>query len=251
MTNRKTKIHRKKQTQQYWRFSYKKWRFRVLVDKVLFLRFLKNIHGRFWGITAFFGMVLGFTICFAIRPEMLDISTAFSEFGNDIRTAPYFTGTVLFTAYGLWRWRKYLSRTWKRSMPVTGLMMLTVLGLYLVALMPLGWKPTPYYIHMFGVSLAGISMLATVVLDGLLSKTASGNKGVFWRFWRTVSLIAILSGGWLTLGSTELLAWYHVSLLGESLLLLGYFMWIWVKTYHGEGRRTLLSKFLKDFVLVN
>lgn len=249
MVSTKRKPTRK--SRKYWRISYKKWRFRVLIDKVLFLKFLQKIHGRFWGITAISGMVIGFCVCFAINPELLDISTAFSEFGNDFRTAPYFVGTVFFTAYGLWRWRKYLSRTWKRSMPVTGLITLTIVGLYLVALMPLGWRPVPYYIHLFGVSLAGLSMLTTVILDGLLSTTVSKKRRYIWQAWRLTSLAAIIAGGWLTLGSTDLLGWYHVSLLGESLLLLGYFIWIVIKTFRGEGKRTLISKFLKDFVLID
>ena len=249
-----SKGHSRKQksiVRKYWKFQFRKKRFRLILDKVLFLRFLKNIHGRFWGLTAIVGMVTGFGICFIIKPEALYIGTALSEFGNDIRTAPYFTGTVLFTAYGLWRWRKYLSRTWKRTKPVTGLMFLTVIGLYLVALMPMGWRPLPYYIHLFGVSLAGLSMLITVVLDGLLSKTSAGGQETFWRLWRILSLAAIISGGWLTFGSTDILGWYSVTLLGEILMLLGYFIWICIKTYRGEGRRTLLSRFLKDFVLID
>lgn len=251
MPAKKTKNRSRISHKKYWAFAYKKRRFRVLLDRVMFLRFLRNIHGRFWGVTAIIGMMVGFGVCFAIQPEMLKPGTAFSEFGNDIRTAPYFSGTVFFTAYGLWKWRNYLSRTWKRAMPVTGLIFLTVLGLYLVALMPIGWKPIPYYIHLFGVSLAGLSMLATVILDGVLSKTRAGINNTYWRLWRFISVLSIILGGWLTLGSIEVLGWYDVDLIGESLMIFGYFVWILVKTYHGEGGRTLLSKFLKDFVLVN
>lgn len=250
MPARKTN-YRRNHEQKYWKFVYKKRRFRVLLDKVMFLRFLRNIHGRFWGLTAILGLFIGFGICFAILPDMLKPSTALSEFGNDIRTAPYFSGTVFFAAYGLWRWRKYLSRTWKRTMPVTGLMLLTIFGLYLVALMPIGWKPVAYHIHLFGVSLAGASMLATVILDGMLSKTRRGTDSAYWRLWRLLSLVSIIIGGWLTFGSIELVGWYDVDLVGEGLMLLGYFIWIFVKTYRGEGGRTLLSKFLKDFVLIN
>lgn len=136
-------------------------------------------------------------------------------------------------------------------MPVTGLILLTILGLYLVALMPLGWKPIPYYIHLFGVSLAGLSMLTTVILDGMLSKTRAGIDNTYWRLWRFISLLSIIFGGWLTFGSIEILGWYDLDLIGESLMLFGYFVWILIKTYHGEGGRTLLSKFLRDFVLIN
>src|SRR5687767_7465523 len=117
-------------------FTYKKRHIQVLLDKVLIFRFVKNLHGRFWGVAGIIVMVAGFTICFLIRPDLIDISTALSDFGTDIRTAPYFAGSVFFAAYGLWRWRNYLYRNWKRSMPVTGLVTLTILGLYLVALMP-------------------------------------------------------------------------------------------------------------------
>lgn len=221
------------------------------MDKVLFLRFLRAVKGRYWGVTAVTGMIIGFSICFIIRPDLLHVSTAYSYFGNDVKTAPYFAGTVFFTAYGLWRWRRYLSHTWRRTMPVTGLISLTILGLYLVALMPLNWKPIPYYIHLFGVSLAGVSMFATVVLDNLLSHTRQTGNPLFWRSLRIFSFVAIVAGGWLTVGSVEDVGWYDVALIGESLMLLGYATWIFTRTYQGEGRRTLLSRFLKNFVLIN
>lgn len=235
----------------YWTLRLGARTVRVLLDKVLFLRFLKNIHGRFWGLTAITGMIIGFSVCFLIRPDMLHISTAFSDFGNDVRTAPYFAGTVFFTAYGLWRWRRYLARSWKRTAPVTGLLGLTVIGLYLVALMPISWKPIPYYVHLFGVTLAGLSMLATVVIDSLLTYPKKSANQLLWRAVRILSLVCILAGGWITLGSTEIVGWNEMALLGESLLLLGYLIWIISKTYQAQGRRTLLSKFLHNFVLID
>jgi|GEM_PF-1258656 len=252
-TSRKQRSLRKplNRTQKYWRFRYRKKRVKISIDRVLFLRFLRKIHGRFWGITAIIGMLVGFGVCFFIKPEMLAVNTTFSEFGSDIRTAPYFSGSVFFAAYGMWKWRRYLSRTWKRTMPVTGLLMLTVVGLYLIALMPLEWRPVPHYIHIVGVILAGVSMFATVVLDGMLSKTWTGYKSVYWQMWRIVSILSIILGGWLTLGSSDLLGRYDVGLIGESLMLLGYFIWILIKTYKGEGQRTMLSRLLKDLVLVS
>lgn len=242
----------KKQASDYWLFAFHKHTYRVLLNKVLFLRFLKKVEGRFWGLTAITGMLMGFSVCLIIRPDLIDITTAFSDFGNDVRTAPYFAGSVFFGAYGLWRWRLYLAHTWKRTMPVTGLITLTIIGLYLTALMPISWRPVPYYIHLFGVSLAGVSMLATVIIDGLLSNTKkSSSKPAVWKGLRLVSVLFIVLGGWLTIGSVDLLGWYDVALLGESLLLAGYFIWIFVKTYQGQGRRTLLSKLLKDFVLID
>lgn len=221
----------------------------VLIDKVLFLRFLRNLHGRFWGITGISIMCLGFSICFAIRPELLSIETAFSDFGNDVRTAPYFAGSVFFAAYGMWRWQKYLKRTWKRGMPITGLIWLTVIGLYLIALMPVEWYTWPHRLHMAGVILAGLSMLATVVLDWLLTKPRPGHTN--WRLLRTLSLVLIVSGGWLTLGSTNTFQWYNVSLLGETMMIGGYLLWIALKTYLGEGNRTAFSRLLKRVVFID
>ena len=238
-------------TKRYKLLVFRKKSIKILIDRVLFLRFLKRIHGRFWGITAMIGLIIGFGVCFAIKPDLLRVSTALSDFGNDTRTAPFFSGTLFFVAYGLWRWRTYLMRTWRRTMPVTGLLLLTILGLYLAALMPIGWKPIPFYLHLFGVSLAGISMLMTVLLDGALSKHSHNKHGVHTYFWSFLSIGSIVVGGWLTFGSTEITKLYKVSLLGESLMLFGYFIWIITKTHHGEGKRTLLSKLLKDFVIID
>jgi hypothetical protein len=231
-------------------FTYRKRHVQVLLDKVLIFRFIKNLHGRFWGVGGISVMLIGFSICFLIRPDMLHISTAFSDFGNDIRTAPYFAGSVFFAAYGLWRWRNYLHRTWKRTMPVTGLITLTMFGLYLVALMPVDWRPAPYYIHMFGITLAGASMFATVVIDSLLTKSHS-KAATQWRFVRFISFALIISGGILTAGSAEPFGWYKVSLLGEFLLIGGYFLWIALKTYEGEGNTTVLARILKKVISVN
>jgi hypothetical protein len=110
---------KKRKTNKKWvNVSFRNWHIHILMDKVLFLRFLRHLHGRFWGIVGISAMLIGFGICFIIRPDLLRISTAFSYFGNDVRTAPYFAGSVFFAAYGLWRWQQYLARTWKRAMPI-------------------------------------------------------------------------------------------------------------------------------------
>ena len=241
----------KTKKQKYLRFHIHKRRISVLLDKVLIFRFIRRLHGRFWGVAAVSGLTLGFGICFLIRPELLDPSTAFSDFGDDVRTAPYFAGAVFFAAYGLWRWRNYLSRTLKRSRPITGLVTLTIFGLYLVALMPISWKPWPWRIHIFGVILAGISMLLTVVVDELLSKTKRTPHRNTWRLLRFTAFMSIIVGGWLTFGSTDGVDWYDIALIGESLMLLAYAIWILVKTYQGEGGRTTLSKMLKSLVLID
>lgn len=94
-------------------------------------------------------------------------------------------------------------------------------------------------------------MLATVVMDGLLTKTSLHHGVRGWRLVRFISIVLIIVGGWLTLGSTRPLDWYKLSLLGESLLLSGYLSWIFLKTYVGEGNRTVLSRILKKIVLID
>jgi hypothetical protein len=121
----------------------------------------------------------------------------------------------------------------------------------MVALFPVSWKPIPYYLHMTGVILAGASMLSTVVIDGLLTKTRDSRHAIAGRFFRFISFALIVCGGILTLGSAEPFNWYKVSLLGESMLIAGYFVWISVKTYQGEGNRTVLSRILKRVVLID
>jgi hypothetical protein len=232
-------------------FRFRDSKIRVILDKVLIFRLIQRLHGRFWGVAGILIMLTGFGICFLIRPELLDWSTAFSDFGSDVRTAPYFAGSVFLCAYGLWRWHNYLARTWKRTMPVTGLIMLTVVGLYLVALFPVAWKPWPYRVHLFGVILAGVSILATVLLDGVLSKTKSTPHVARWRSVRMLSFVLIIGGGYLTFGSAEIVEWFYLSLPGELMIIGGYFLWICVKTFQGEGNRTILAKILNKIVLVS
>lgn len=232
-------------------FTFRRRHIEVLLDKVLIFRLIRNLHGRFWGLTAISMMLVGFSVCFLIRPDLLRASTAISDFGGDTRTAPYFAGSVFFAAYGLWRWRNYLARSWKRPRTVTGLMTFTILGLYLVALMPITWRPVPYHIHLFGVALAGASMLATVILDGLLTKTGKDGHTWLWHLTRLASFLCIIIGGVLTFGSVDSIGWYHVSLLGETLLLVGYYVWIVLRTVLGEGNRTVLARILHKIVLVD
>ncbi len=240
-----------KKLKKYWHITVHKRKISVLLDNVLLFRYIQRLHGRFWGIAALLGMAVGFSVCFAIRPELRTWSTAFSDFGTDVRTAPYFCGAVFFAAYGLWRWRNYLRRTVKHARPVIGLLTLTILGLYLVAFMPVTWRPVPHYIHMAGVTLAGISITATVVVDGLLSKTRKSKRQDAWRAVRIAAFSMILIGGWITFGSIHEIGWYYSSGFGELLMVGGYGLWIIVKTYHGDGGRTTLSKLLHNFVLVD
>lgn len=226
-------------------------RIRVLVDRLLIFRFIRQLHGRFWGLAAMASLVTGLLVCFAIRPDMVHFSTAFSDFGNDVRTAPYYAGSIFFASFGLWRWRNYLSHTLKRSRPIFELITLTIIGLYLVALMPVSWEGIPYRLHIFGVGLAGTSMLATVIIDTLLSRPRRSGREDLWRFYRLLSCGLILVGGWLTYESSSAVHHYHVSLLGELLILLGYATWVSMKTYLGEGNRSQVSQLLRSFVLID
>lgn len=236
------------QKKKNYQFTIRQRKFEIITDKVLFFRVLQNLHGRFWGIAALYGLTIGLTICFLIRPDMRHVSTAFSDFGNDVRTAPFFAGSMFFAAYGLWRWRNYLSRTLKRSGPIIGLITLTIIGLYFVALMPVSWKPLPYRLHFFGVLLAGTSMMLTVVVDGLLTKSRKTGYGA--KLSRFVSVVCIVVGGYITYGSAEVIGWYKLSLLGEVLILLGYTIWVFMKTTQGEGARSRLGRLIQKIIII-
>jgi multisubunit Na+/H+ antiporter MnhG subunit len=246
----KTKRLKKASARQY-SFRYKRHRFRVLIDKFLIFRLLRRLHGRFWGIAGAIGLSIGVGICFLIRPDLFVLSTAISDFGSDVRTAPYFAGAVFFAAYGLWRWRNYLKRTLKRTKPILWLLNLTILGLYVVALMPVSWDYWPARIHIIAMTITGISAAATVVFDILLSKTPRGHNANTLRFVKMVSFIFIVVGGWLTLGSSHWLEWFNIALPAEFMLLGGYFIWIILKTYQGEDPRSSLSRLLKKVILVD
>lgn len=241
----------KKQPFPYRTFNFGRRTIRFIGDKVILFKVLRKLHGRFWGVASLLIMISLICICFLIRPDMLEVSVPISDFGRDVRTVPYFTAALFFGAYGLWRWRNYLRRTLRHSRPVTGLVTLTVIGLYIAALFPVAWEPWPYRIHMFGVILFGASMAATVVVDTLLTKTKKKKNVGLWRFFRLVSFLLIVVGGYITFGSAEVINWYELSLLGELMMLAGYAIWITDKTYRGEGSRSKLSKLFKGFVLVD
>lgn len=182
---------------------------------------------------------------------MLTWSTAFSDFGRDVRTAPYLAAALFFAAYGLWRWRNYLQRTLKHSRPVTGLVTLTMLGLYIAALFPVAWEPWPYRIHFIGVIIFGASMAATVVVDTLLTRARRKRGFLLWRFLRLASFMLIIVGGYITFGSATTINWFQLALLGELMMFIGYAIWIIDKTYRGEGSRTRLSRIFRGLVLVD
>lgn len=241
----------KQKSLPYHTIRYGKRSIGLLIDKVIIFRLMRRLHGRFWGIAAVIIMILFFSLCFVIKPDMLHWSTAFSDFGKDARTAPYLAAALFFGAYGLWRWRQYLKRTLKHSKPVTGLINLTIIGLYIAALFPVAWSNWPYRIHMFGVILFGASMALTVVVDTLLTRSRKKRGRLLWQFFRLCSFLLIVAGGYVTFGSAEAINWYELSLLGELMMFIGFTIWIIDKTYRGEGGRTRLSQLLRGLVLVD
>lgn len=251
MPRKTNKSSKNKKDLSYYTFSYGKRTIRFITDKVFVFNTVKKLHGRFWGVAGLIIMSSLFGLCFLINPNMLSWSTAISDFGKDVRTAPYLAAGLFFGAYGLWRWRNYLNRTLRHSRPVTTLVTLTVIGLYIAALFPVAWEPWPYRIHIFGVFLFGVSMAATVVVDTLLVKTKKKKGFAIWRFLRFLSFSLIIVGGYITFASTPFIGRYSVTLLGEVMMFIGYAIWIIDKTYRGEGARSRLSKLFKGFVLVD
>jgi hypothetical protein len=248
MVKKRRKIERRSE----WKvFSFRRHRLKVLWDDAIILGFFKNLHGRFWGLAGMGILVIGVGICFLIRPDLISGSTALSNFGSDVRTAPYFAGAMFFSAYGLWRWRGYLSRTLKHTRPILFLMMLTILGLFIVALWPVSYKNWPYYVHIFGMSLIGISAGMTVIFDILLSKTRKNQNTYRTRLIKMLAFFLILIGGCVTVASTRLLKWLDISFFGETMLIAGYTIWIIIKTYQGEEPRSALSRLLRRIVLVD
>lgn len=215
------------------------------IDKVLIFRFFRLLHGRFWGIGFILSGTISISVCYLINSSFLGYNIPLSNFGTDIRTAPYFAGGMFFAAYSLWRWRKYLSLTLKNPRPVIPLLSATILGCYLVALMPVTWEVWPQRLHYFGVALIGSSMIATVIFDSFLSKIhKSSNLGV-WRLNKSLSLICIFFGSIITFLSLEKIAVLQHILIGEMSIFFGYTLWIITKIYAGEGPRSAIGRVVK------
>jgi hypothetical protein len=248
---RTTKKISKNSSLPQYTIHYGKKTIYFIADKVIIFRLMQKIGNRLWGVWGLAFMTAGLLVCFAIRPDMRQWSTAFSDFGNDVRTAPYLAASLFFGAYGLWRWRNYLRKTLSRARPITTLVSLTVIGLYTAALMPIAFESWPYKVHIAGVTLAGVSMAATVVVDTLLTKHSRGNSLFWWKSLRFTSFLLIVVGGFITFGSISDLRWFELALLGELMMLTGYGFWIFDKTYKGEGSRTQLSRLLHKIVLVD
>ncbi len=215
------------------------------VDRVLIFRFFRLLHGRFWGLGGLISMMLGAAIGYAIRPDLLRPDIALSELGTDIRTAPFFAGSMFFAAYSLWRWRTYLRRTFKTDRPVVPLISLTILGLYLIALMPVTWEVWPHRLHNLGVMITGLSMAATVLLDSVLSRTKYKKHKILFRLIKSVSLLLIIFGGVVVLLSVEEVAVLSMVLIGEAMMFAGYAVWVILRIYLGEGRQSAIGRIMK------
>ena len=218
------------------------------VDRILIFRFFKLLHGRFWGFGFILSGILGATIGYIIRPDLFDISIPLSELGTDVRTAPFFAGSMFFAAYSLWRWRTYLKNTLKNSRPVIPLVSLTILGLYLIALMPVTWEVWPHRFHNAGVILAGLSMSATVLMDSILSKNRKNKNEEIWKIIKLFSFTLIISGGIVVILSLEGVGKLNLILLGEFMMFAGYSIWILLKIFLGEGSRSAIGKLFHKLV---
>lgn len=223
---------------------------RVIADKLLFIELLKNLEGRLWGLAAVYGISIGFALCFVIQPEMLAWSTAFSDFGRDERTAPYFAGAIFYGAFALWKWRGYLERTSQIRGISTLFVTMTILGFYTVALMPVSWEPVASTLHYIGFAVAAVSMLLTVSFDFLLRKTHDPNNHRLWQLIRILSMLGIVAGVVITAQSELFDDDFDMALLGELLILFSYSTWVLIKTYRPEGEQSAISKTLAKIVTI-
>ncbi len=234
-----------------YRFTFRSRKIQVIVDKLLLLQFFRRIHGRYWGIFGLLALSVLLGVCFLIKNEPVDWTMMISKFGTDTKTIPYFTAGLFIGAYGLWRWRNYLNRTTTSPGVITTLITLTIVGLYLVAFMPLGWTHTVETLHYFGFALAGISMALTVLADIALVKTRKSKNQRKWQIIRMFSMVLIVTGLVITLlSSNRMDNILSIALVGELAILLGYAIWIITKTYQGEGRKTGASKILNKLVII-
>ena len=234
-----------------YKLTIKSKRIQVVADKVLLLRLMRRLHGRVWGIFGLVMLEISLVICFIVRPDLRKLSTAFSDFGTDIQTAPFFIAGVFIAAYGLWRWRNYVSRTFKNPGVVTLLITMIIIGLYLTIFMPVGINDTIDDLHYFGFALAGASMALTVLADLILRKSKKTKGYRKWQLIRLFSLVLILAGIAITIMSANRFNFdYDISLVGESMLLTGFGMWVIVKTYQGDGARSRISRLINKVLII-
>lgn len=212
------------------------------VDKILIFRFFRLLHGRFWGLGSLTAILLGAGIGYVIRPDLLAVDVPLSRLGTDVRTAPFFAGSMFFAAYSLWRWRIYLAHTMKNERPVLPLISLSILGMYLIALMPVTWEVWPSRLHDFGVFTLGISMLLTVSADVVLTQNRKNKNDTTWKIVKLLAFLTIMVGGVLVTLSLDEVQILNVILLGEGLMFIGYAGWVILKVALGEGKRSAIGR---------
>lgn len=230
-------------------FRLRSRKIQVVLDKVLLLRLLKRVQGRFWGLFGLIAMEVALVICFLLRPELRDVSTAFSDFGTDIQTAPFFITGMIAAAYGLWRWRNYLTKSFKKPGLITLLITLIIIGLYMIVFVPISITDRLDFIHYLGFTIVGVCMALTVLSDILLRRTKKVGNYRRWQFVRFGSLGMIVVGMIITFLSTDFMGALQLSLIGEALLLNGFGVWVIVKTYQGEGAQSNISRLLSKIVV--
>lgn len=218
------------------------------VDKILVFRFFRLLHGRFWGLGTLVSILTGALIGYSIRPDLLDVNIPVSRLGTDIRTAPFFAGSMFFAAYSLWRWRIYLGHTIKKKQPLLPLISMSILGLYLIALMPVTWEVWPARLHDFGVIILGISMLLTVAADVILTVNRKSKHSAQWKLIKLASILLIFVGGIIVVLSLAQVNVLNLILLGEVLMFLGYGSWVILKVALGEGRRSAIGRIVQKVV---
>ena len=232
-------------------FTFKTKKIQVVLDKILLLRLMRKLNGRFWGIYGLLGLYLSLALCFWLTPELRDLSTAFSDFGTTVETSVYFSAGLFVAAYGLWRWRIYLTKSSKNPELITFAITLIILGLYMVAFLPLNISDTTDFLHYLGFAIVGAGMVFTVVVDSLLRRTRKSSKQPWWKFVRGVSLLLIVAGFVITLLSSERMSTIlEVALVGESMILIGFSTWLLARTYQGEGVQTGFSRALNRVISV-
>lgn len=234
-----------------YKFKIRSKKIQLVADKFLLLKLMRKLNGRFWGLYSLIVLNSALALCFYIKPELREISTAFSDFGTYPETAPYFTAGLLAVGYGLWRWRNYISRSSKNPSLVTLFLTLVIVSFFMMAFLPIGLNDTVDSLHYFAFGLAGVSVVLTVFADLLFRKTRKGKHQLKWQLVRILSILMITVGGVITVFSAEKFgSVLELALLGETLVLLGFSVWVAARTYQGEGVQSGFSKILHKVLII-
>lgn len=234
-----------------YKFKLKSKKIQLVADKILLFKLFKKLNGRFWGVYGVVIFSIFMLISFVILPDSRNVSTALSDFGTDIRTAPLFTAALFFAGYGLWKWRNYLAASSKTPSLVTLSITGIIVGLYMIAFLPVGVNDTVEMLHYFGFGIAGFFMVVSVLVDLLLRKTKKGKSQRKWQIIRIASLVLIISGVVVTFLSADRFGSLLThALIGEGLILLGFATWVIARTYQPEGLQSGFSKVLNKIIIV-